>query len=462
MIVTKLFRVLTALSLLLAGCGPAPADPEGLPGVPPGEAEWFWRDVLSSPFPGEEAPLTEIFEGSALEVVDALVDLGNERHPAALSTLMAALADEREGVALVAAEQLGRLGDRRAIPRLIKGLGPYPVDYDPSLHKRAAQGTALARLGHPAGVPFLLDVLAEGTDLELARNTLPWGATTRMVFAQELALPGIQALAGRDFDFEPNASVPDRTSAVAAMQAWWQAERARLWQKLRRFDEPGLAARIRLLVKHLNAYQLRQIDGARHTLSQLGPPVLPFLETALAEGDAYQRLHTLQVMTRLAGRSDVKLDKRLAVLAGKVLLDSPDAGEAAMAAAVCGAAGVADPLLVAARRRDDPELRVAIVDALGVSRHPEALAALASDRWPDAGPDLQVALSLARLRLDPSAPADAFLDMLTDAGPEFAYPAMQRLSTWSPADPTIDPLAPASERRAERERLAQLIAELRG
>ena len=168
MIAMPLFRFtrpgfLAALLLTApAACGPStPAEaPDELPGVPPGEAEWFWRNVLASPFPGELGPDDAALRGTEIEVVDALVDLVNERAQTALPTLLKALNDPREGVSLVAAEQLGRLGDRRAIPRLIKGLGPYPVDYDPSLHRRAAQAAALAALEHPAGVNFLLSALS--------------------------------------------------------------------------------------------------------------------------------------------------------------------------------------------------------------------------------------------------------------------------------------------------------------
>lgn len=450
-------------ALLLAGlcgsCGEAPV-PE-LPGVAAGEQEWFWRDVLAAPLPAEPAPRRELLSGAESGVVEALAGLVSAGDEAALPTLLAALNDPRDGVALVAAEQLGRLGDPRALPRLIKGLGPYPVDYDPPIARRAAQAAALARLGHPGGVELLLDLIAEGSDAEAPRGALVWEATTQVVFLQELALPGLVALAGDDFGFAPNASVPDRTAAAEQARAWWAQNRRRLWQTAPALETPGLVARARLLVENLGAYQLRQVDGARHTLAQLGPPVLPFLAEALASDDPYLRIHGLQVLGRLAGRADVKTDKRIGALASTSLLEAVDPSEAAAAAEVCGAVAFADPLLVALRRRTEPEVLVAVVDALGRCEAGAALPALRGLAFDDSTPDLRVARTFALFRLDPEWPPDDLLELLTEAGPELAAPALDRLARWSGRELGLDPYAPTDERHGLHPQLYELLVELK-
>ena len=120
-----------ALGLIgTAGCAPAPdaaSDLPALPGVDPGEvgaSTWFWRDVLAAPLPGETPPRRELFDieppAARRAALDALLTDGD---PATLTTLMAALRDERPGIAAAAADDLATLGDTAAIPRLIKEIG---------------------------------------------------------------------------------------------------------------------------------------------------------------------------------------------------------------------------------------------------------------------------------------------------------------------------------------------------
>jgi HEAT repeat protein len=447
---------LALLVLLGAGCGPASSDEPApgrppLPGVAAGEREWFWRDVLAARLPNEAAPDEAVLSAASPVLrVDALDALLAARAPSAVSTAMAALRDPDTGVAIVAAHTLGELGDRRAIPRLLAGIGPYPVDYDVPLTVRVAEAAALARLGSPAGVPLLLAVLAEHTALEVPARDRQWDRTNQMAFAQELALPGLLALAGTDFGFHPMAPVPAREAAVAAARAWWDERRLALWAAAP-LDAPGLGERVELLIAHLGAYQLRQIDNARFVLAQLGPNVLPHLRTALDQPDDYVRVHALEVIERLAGVCDTKGRARLASIAGRPLLDDPVAAVAAQAARACGAAGSADALIVALDRRPEPQVLVAIVDALGRTGLPaarERLAAFDRAAARPLPPDLEVALQAALLAVDCARDPGPLLELLASPDLDVAFAALERLITLTGSDWEVEPTRPPVEREA--------------
>ncbi len=131
--------------------------------------------------------------------MDALAKLAADRDPRAPSTLMAALRDPQDAVGIQAA---GLLADGHwlcALPRLLLGIGPWPIDYDLSPAVRSAESTALARLGSPAGVPFILMVLAEGSSLQDAGHAAAVTRSPRVAFLQEQALPGLVQLAGTNF-----------------------------------------------------------------------------------------------------------------------------------------------------------------------------------------------------------------------------------------------------------------------
>lgn len=442
----------TLLTLLLAlACGD---DPVPLPSLPDsGEGrQWFWRDVLSEPLGDEAPPRTDLL---ALESPDArvaaLAELVERDDPAALTTLMTALRDPVTGVALAAAQGLGELGDPAAIPRLLKGLGPYPIEYDTSIHLRAAEAAALARLGSPAGVPLALMLLEEDTADQAPRVDLPWEPTSQLVFLRELALPVFEVLAGTDFGYEPNGSVPARQAAARKARAWWDQRRLRLWSRSPA-EGPGLTARLRLMVAHLGAYQLRQIDGARFTLAHVGPAVLTHLREGLSSEDVYVRVHVLEVMRDLAPLTDTKGHARLAVVAAGPLLEDPELLVATTAASVCAAAAIPDPLVAALDRRTEPEVRLAVVDALGATR--TAVAGQVLERFVAdqaglvaAAPDLAVAVEAALLACDLERPTQAFLDLLAHPDPDLAYPAWERLVALTGSDHGLDPLAPPDQRR---------------
>jgi HEAT repeat protein len=433
----------------LAACSPAEPLPP-LPGVAPGQDDWFWRDVLAAALPAEPAAALEALAAQAPgEREAALAELVTSGDPRAQSTLLHALRDPSEGVAINAARDLGRGGAPSAWPRLIKGLGPYPVDYDAPIAVRVAQAAALARGGHPGGMDLLMAVLAEDTDRQLGRDQLAWEETDRMVFLRELALDGVLPLLGSDLSYEPNASVPARQASYDALAARWEARRTALWNGLDLAEDPGLATRIRLMIAHLDAYQLRQIDGARFTLTHLGPAVLPFLQEGLESESTYTRVHVLEVMERLADRHDDKTALRLSVVAAIPLVDDPSPVVAAQAARVCGAARVADPLVAALDRRSEPEVVLAVVDALGRTGLEVAAERLAEYQPRAPVPkDLTAALVAARLATDPDADPAPLIELLGSGDPDVAYPAIERLVQLTGSDHGLTPGLTGDDRTA--------------
>lgn len=459
--------LLCALGLALAltacsddGAPPAPpsatsalADLPRLPGTDPGQRQWFWRNVLAAPLEHQigrvDLSWQELDDPAA--IIDALASIPEDGSVAEGPSLLPALRHPIDAVACVAAAEVGRRGIREAIPRLLKGLGPHPVDFDIPVAVRAAEASALARLGHPAGVPFLITVLSERTDEELSNADLPWMRTQQVAWFQELAIDGIVALAGHDFGDHPTAPIPHRAEAVRAMKAWWDENKVDLWAATAPLTDPDLILRTRLMVANLGAYQLRQIDGARFTLHHIGPGVLPYLEEGLASDDRYIRLHSLEIMERMTSYADAALRARLVEIATAPLASDDSTAVAAQAASLAASAGGTAPLIDALGRADvlAPEVLLAVVDGLGRTRTPEALTALTD--WGarvdlTAGlPDLRAAHEAALLRLDPARSPDALLAMFGPDDPSVAFAALERLIDLTNSDHGVDALAPSDE-----------------
>lgn len=454
------------LLALVTACGgdpePAPSPPTAssplaglprLPGTDPGQRQWFWRDVLAAPLPHQEGRVDLSWEDleDPAAICDALLAIPEDGSVAEGPSLMPALRHPVDAVACVAAAELGRRGIREAIPRLLKGLGPYPVDFDIPVAVRAAEASALAHLGHPAGVPFLLTVLAERTDEELADADLPWMRTQQVAWFQELALDGIEALAGHDFGDHPTAPIPARLEAVRAMKAWWDEHRLELWAATAPITDDDLRLRARLMVANLGAYQLRQIDGARFTLHHIGPGAVPLLEEGLASDDRYIRLHSLEILERMTSFADDALRDRLVDIATGPLASDPSTAVAAQAASLAAAAGGVQALVDALGRAETlaPQVLLAVVDGLGRTGSPEALAALtefAARVDLAAGlPDLRAAHEAALLRLDASRSPDALLAMFGPGDPSLAFAALERLIDLTTNDHGVDPLSPSDE-----------------
>jgi hypothetical protein len=178
------------------------------------------------------------------------------------------------------------------------------------------------------------------------------------------------------------------------------------------------------------------------------------------------RVHALEVIERLADLCDGKGRARLASVAGRPLLDDPVAVVAAQAARASGAAGSADALVVALERRREPEVLVAVVDALGRTGLPAARdRLLAYDRAlrRPVPPDLEVALQAALLALDCTRDPGPFLGLLASPDLDVAFAALERLIALTGSDWEVEPTQPPAEREAAlRDARAALEARCEG
>lgn len=339
--------------LLLSGCKEESPLP---PGAPPEDAssheptadalgkqggEWFWRDRLSiRPVPvpvetpsredvdlmtalfnrlEEETPasleeeialLAEKGEKAVALLAEKLGDpnqtarflaaaaLGRIDHPATAEPLLKAIEDVWLAVAGVAAECLIEKKEPWTMPRLIKCIGPYPVDFNRHLIVRAKVAAGLLDLGNYSGVPFLIKILKENTPAEELRRA--WDETPRMAWEKEVALGALAALAGDDFNYQIDGSRPAQAAAALEFEAWWLANRVRLWEEAPDLDDPLLTGEIELIVSELSTFQMRNKDGAQFMLRMLGPPVFPHLAAAISHENQYIAFHTLDVISQIA------------------------------------------------------------------------------------------------------------------------------------------------------------------
>jgi hypothetical protein len=215
-------------------------------------------------------------------------------------------------------------------------------------------------------------------------------------------------------------------------------------------DDPGLQARAQMVMDHLDAYQLREIDAARFLLSNLGPGALPLIEPGLRHPDKLPRFHVLEIFERMADDSTPKMRVRLASLAARPLLSDPAPEVAAQAARVCGAMRVCDQLVVALEQRREPEVLVAILDALGRTGLPAARDALdafaAGSRARELSSDGKVALQAALLAVDPARDSEGFVQLLASPDNDLAFAALQRLIALTGSSWGVDPLQAPAER----------------
>jgi HEAT repeat protein len=129
---------------------------------------------------------------------------------AAVPALVHALGDPMPLVRSTAAEGLGLIGRDFGYEDYSLGLRAalLPRLEDPDPYVRTQTALALARVRFADGVPVLIDAL---THPDPGAQDFAW-MTLRKVTG------------GKDFDFNPNASLPARRNAVAALRAWWKKE----------------------------------------------------------------------------------------------------------------------------------------------------------------------------------------------------------------------------------------------
>ncbi len=121
--------------------------------------------------------------------------------PAPWEGLLPDLGHQHAGIRMEAVYELSETGDRRVVPHLI------PMLRDEDLFVRMATTRALMDLSAKAGVPGLIDTLEDASSP-----------------VREAAMVALRRITGREFGFEPQASVSQRATRVKAWREWWNKE----------------------------------------------------------------------------------------------------------------------------------------------------------------------------------------------------------------------------------------------
>lgn len=418
--------------------------------------EWFWRDRLDrrpEPFPpgpgaGTDAAsraaesLLEGLRGKGLADAEAAVDRLTALGPGAVPALAAragdphrevrwaavaalcrigdprgqeallrALRDPWDAPAVLAAATLPRIGEPWIIPRLIKALGPYPVDYNPHLMVRVMAAAGLVRMGVFSGVPFLIKVLKDNTPA--ADPEREWDPDPRLAWEKEEALHVLASLAGGDFGFRVDAPLAVQAEAAARFETWWRTHRRTLWKQAPPLEDPLLRARVRELVEGLASFQARNADGARYCLFMLGPPVFPYLAEAATSGGFYQRFHALGIAARLAPLAGEAAPRWTEALLPA--LRDPAPAVRTKAAEALGRLGVPAvlPGLKEALHDPDGDVRLAAVDALGRIGGKEARTLVEDLLRTNRDPQLRVEGEAALARMDPKRISSLLAELLS-------------------------------------------------
>jgi HEAT repeat protein len=164
------------------------------------------REILERlGFPGDRAAtlaaLTKAV--SAQNPIDrrsAAAALGRLGDASAKALLRPLVDDPDPDVVSAASTALARLGDRDAVPGIVRALGLARYS-----ETRRDLAVALADLGSPAGIPSLLDGLDDPDPL------------VRAHFFESLF-----AVTGVHLGYEPEAPEGERLEAVARLAAWWE------------------------------------------------------------------------------------------------------------------------------------------------------------------------------------------------------------------------------------------------
>ncbi|MBU0754550.1 MAG: HEAT repeat domain-containing protein, partial [Planctomycetes bacterium] len=334
--------VLTILPAFLTACGEKESFDRRAPSVEPlPEGEWFWFERLARrpiPLPLEEPspdlvrkvetllePLKGLDPPRARDAVAELTacgssiipvllphlksedrcvrwavvsTLGRLRDPRCLEPLLSVFREPWDAAAIMSVSFCSRIAEPWIIPRLIKAIGPYPVDFNPHLVLRIKAAGLLIKLGNFSAVPFLLKVLKGNTPLADPENE--WDQTPRLAWAKEEALAILKKLTGNDFGFHIDASGPKQAEGARQFESWWIDHQEKIWLEAPALDDPQLKGIIDQIIQGLGAFQARNVDGARYILKMLGPPVFPFLAETIRSGTFYERFHALEILADLA------------------------------------------------------------------------------------------------------------------------------------------------------------------
>lgn len=407
-----LLAFVLAAAISLPGCGgDEKPSLSGMPQSGSGE-EWFWRDRLCVrpeplaaivPLPNLDTEVSQIFDeigsrppGTLEKEIAALSALGEQaipfiaertrsaerslRYAAATALgridsphtqepLLVLLRDEWSTVAILAADILTEKGKPWTLPRMIKTIGPFPVDFNPVLMVRVKAAAALIGHHNYSGVPFLIKILKENTPAEEPKRD--WYETQRLAWEKEEALEVLSSLSGDTFGFVIDSPRPRQAEAALRFERWWHEAADSFWARTPALEDPLLVAEIEEMIAALSTFQIRNKDCAQYMLRMLGPPVLPFLVTALTddditESDFYVKFHALDIIAELAPVA-VRRAADLSASVGACLKDRSPAIRA-QACRTLGRLGRASslPFLEQVLGDGDSDVRLKAVEAIGL------------------------------------------------------------------------------------------------
>ncbi len=358
--------------------------------------------------------------------------------------LLHLLRDKWSTSAIIAADSLAEAGEPWIIPRLVKTLGPYPVEYNPWLMVRVKAACGLIRLGNLAGVPFLIAILKENTPAE--GGVRRWDKTQRLAWEKEVALSALAGMTGDTFGFCVDSARPDQALAALKFERWWCQNKVRLWHGAPALTDPLLVEHVHALVDGLSSYQIRNKDGAQFVLQNLGPPVFPFLAEALNSDSYYVKYHvlgTIGAIAELAGDHSENWSGKTAACLG----DKRGAIRS-QACATLGQLGRVSSVSPLRKLFYDPDgdVRLKAVEAVGLIGGTEGTSALRiflSEAEPG---QLRVEILAALARLSPDD-VDAFVaEFLADA-PSRQDWALQKVIAITGSDFSFPLGGPVAERR---------------
>jgi len=486
----------------LPGCGGDERPP--LSATPQNESkeEWFWRDRLCvrpeplaaiEPLPLLRTKAAEIFDaigsrppGTLEKEIAAISDLGEKAIPfiaertggeersvrfAAVSALgridsplgqeplLSLLRDEWSTVAILAADILTETSESWTLPRIIKTIGPFPVDFNPVLMVRVKSAAALIKHHNYSGVPFLIKILKENTPAE--DPVRDWYETQRLAWEKEEALKVLSSLSGDTFGFIIDSPRPRQAEAARRFERWWEDRAESFWARSPTLDDPLLVAEIEEMIAALSTFQIRNKDCAQYILRMLGPPVLPFLAKALTDSNFYVRFHALDVIADLAPAAGRRVDDLAASVSACVKDRSP--AIRAQACRTLGRLGLGSslPFLEQVLGDSDSDVRLKAVEAIGLIGGPKSERCLLDLLANTAQGQLRIEILAALVRFSCSH-ADGLLTELLSDDPSRQEWALQKVIDLTGDDFGFHLGGPLDKRTEAVDKIGRALRELDG
>jgi len=461
------------------------------------DQEWFWRDRLSEK-PGQ-SPLPECPEqlrqkadqiladlrasalGSEEEAAEKLAELGpsllsylHEQNSSddrrirwtavtaacsinssdSISMICHALHDEWNATAILASYYLCKVNEPWIITRLLKCLGPYPVDFNPHLMVRVKAAETLIDLGNYSGVPFLIKLLKDNTPAQDLNRE--WIENPRLAWEKDEAITILTRLTKDKFQFHVDSDLQHQADAAIAFDKWWLKNRDILWASAPNIEDPLLCAHIRSLVKGLPCFQARNADGARYCLLKLGPPVFPFLEEALSTGDFFERFESLDIISDLAYLAGDKAEIWAQTVCRS--LKDDNASVRMKAAVALGALNQSSSILELEKSLVDQDLDVplAAARAIGMIGGNKAVTILEALLKKEITSSLAMEAKVALVRISPKYD-ESFIKELSQDNVKVQELALQKLIDLFDKDFGYVPGAPESDRASAIEKIKEAL-----